>query len=141
MFLKKIKEIFHIQKEENESEDIERTMRDLLRENLNSLSVDVFHLDDPIVLLNPSQRREYLLYFNKLVTEKKVIHRLEYLINKQANMTLLNSRSGQLDTAGVMKMDGLGTFKDDVERLSKMFLTEEEELNRRPLSPADSLRL
>lgn len=138
--IKKIKEIFHPKKEE-EKVDYERTMRDLLREDLNTVAVDIFYLDDPLIKMNPSQRREYLLYFNLLVKDKKFIERCQYYINKQATQTLMNSRNGQLDTAGVMKMDGMGTIKDDVERLSKMFLTEEVEYSKQPLSPADSLRL
>lgn len=123
-----------------EEESYERVYRDLLRENLNTIAVDVFHYDDPLLKLNPQERREYLVYFNTIVNDRKITDRLEYLINKQANMTLKNSLKGELDTAGVMKMDGLSTFKDDVERLSQMFLKEESERGK-PMDPKDSLRL
>lgn len=137
-----IKRMF-LKKEEQKKEEVnyERVYRDLLRENLNTVAVDVFHYNDPLLALNPQERREYLVYFNKLVNDKRVIERLEYLINKQANMTLKNSLSGELDTAGVMKMDGLSTFKDDVERLSEMFLKEESEREKQVVDPKASLRL
>lgn len=121
---------FFNKKEEPKKEDqnFDRVYRDLLRENLNTISVDVFHYDDPLLRLNPAERREYLSYFRKIVADRKIVERLQYLINKQANMTLKNSGTrGELDTAGVMKMDGLSTFKDDVERLSVMFFKEESE--------------
>lgn len=132
--IKKIIQFFRKEKEIKEP-TYEREMRELLRENLNTIAVDIFHYNDPIMMLNPAERREYLVYFFKLVREAKVIDRLKYLINKQANLTLMNSKSGILDSAGVMKLDGLGTFKDDLERLAKMFEQEEAEReNGRPPS-------
>lgn len=138
----KIKEIFKPKKEEERTQlNYEREMRELLRENLNTVSVDMFELDDPIVLLTPSQRREYLLYFHKLFNEKKLITRIKYLINKQAVRTLANSTNDKLDVAGTMKIDGMALIKDDVERLSNMFSKEEDELSKKPLSAIDALRL
>lgn len=127
-------------KEENPKH--EREFRELLRENLNGFAVDVFNLDDPLIIMTPGERREYLLYFDRMVKDKKLISRLEFFINKQANLTLKNSKDGILDTAGVMRMDGLSTFKDDVERLSQMFNKEESERpeNKTPLSAEDQLR-
>lgn len=119
----------------------EREMRELLRENLNTISVDVFHYEDPVVQLPPEERRAYLAYFHTLVHDKKIIDRLEYLINKQANITLKNSKDHALDTAGIMKMDGLGSVRDDLKRLSVMFLKEEAERKGRGIQPADALRL
>lgn len=141
--LKRIGQFF-VKKEEPKKENkknYERVYRDLLRENLNTVSVDVFNYDDPMLRLNPTEKLEYLKYFNKIFTDRKIIARLEYLINLQANMTLKNSLDGELDTAGVMKMDGLSTFKDDVERLSTMFLKEEADRTRPAVDPKDALRL
>lgn len=137
-FIKWLKE-----KKKEENPPHEREFRELLRENLNGFAVDVFNLDDPLIVMNPSERQEYLLYFDRIVKDKKLISRLEFFINKQANLTLKNSKDGILDTAGVMRMDGLSTFKDDVERLSKMFLMEENERlkNGNPLSAQEELRL
>jgi hypothetical protein len=131
-----LKEIF-----KKEKPTYEREMRELLRENLNTISVDVFHLTDPLIALSPAKRREYLLTFNRAVIDKTLIQRLEYLINLQANMTLKNSKDGMLDTAGAMTMNGLSVFKDDVERLSNMFIKEEAERNKTPLSGPEALRL
>lgn len=105
----------------------EREARELLRENLNLISVDVFHYDDPLNKLQGPDRREYLRYFHMLNRQPLFQERLKFHINKQANLTLKNSKDGELDTAGVMKMDGMGTIKDDVERLSVMFAKEEAE--------------
>lgn len=139
-FLKKIKQLF---KKEEEQLDFERNVRELLRENLNTVAVDVFTIDDPLFALNPSERREYLLYFNRLVVDKKLIERIKYLINKQAQMSLKYSKNEKLDMAGALTMNGLGLVKDEVELFSKMFTQEEEDLKRQrnPLSASESLRL
>lgn len=139
-FLKKIKQLF---KKEEEQLDFERNVRELLRENLNTVAVDVFTIDDPLFALNPAERREYLLYFNRLVVDKKLIDRIKYLINKQAQMSLKYSKNEKLDMAGALTMNGLGLVKDEVELFSKMFTQEEEDLKRQrnPLSASESLRL
>lgn len=131
--IKKIKQYFV--KEEIKTPDTthEREFRELLRENLQTISVDVFHYDDPINSLAGSERRTYLAYFHALAKDSKFMERMKFHINKQANLTLKNSKDGILDTAGVMKMDGMGTIKDDVERLSSMFLKEESENKPKPL--------
>ena len=138
--IKKIKQFFS-PKETIEQTTHEREFRDLLRENLQTVSVDVFHYDDPVVSMTGPTRKEYLAYFYKLATEEKLLSRIKFLINKQANLTLKNSKDGILDTAGVMKMDGLAVVKDDIERLSAMFLKEEAEMGKsKPVSGYDSLR-
>ena len=134
---------FKKKKEKTEEVEFERTVRDLLRENLNTVPVDVFSLDDPLLKMNPAERREYLLYFNRLVNDKKLIERIKYFINKQAQLSLKYSKNEKLDMAGALTMNGMGLVKDDVERLSEMFTKEEEELKRQqnPLSASESLRL
>lgn len=138
--IQKIKYIFS-PKEITKQSTHEREFRELLRENLQTISVDVFHYDDPVIDMTGPTRKEYLAYFYKLGVDKKLIDRIKYLINKQANLTLKNSKDGILDTAGVMKMDGLAIVKDDIERLSGMFLKEEAELGgSKPNLGHDSLR-
>lgn len=138
--IKKIKNYFS-KKETILNPSHEREFRELLREDLKTVSVDVFHYDDPVLSMSGPSRREYLRYFHNIATENKFTERVKFLINKQANMTLKNSKDGTLDTAGVMKMDGLATVKDDIERLSAMFLKEEAELGKSNPNPSsDSLR-
>ena len=47
---------FKKKKEKTEEVEFERTVRDLLRENLNTVPVDVFSLDDPLLKLNPDRK-------------------------------------------------------------------------------------
>lgn len=117
----------------------EREMRELLRENLKTVAVDVFYHDDPLISLPPEERRAYLLYFNNLIKDEKLIHRLKFFINKQANITLKESVDGELDTAGVMKMDGTSIIVDDIKRLSAMYL--KENIESAPLDPKEALRI
>lgn len=136
-----MKKIINFFKKKQEPIAHERRIRDLLRENLATVAVDVFYYNDPLLDMNPEERREYLLYFYKIVSDKKLIERIRYFINKQANITLKNSKDGTLDTAGCMKMDGMGTLKDDFERLSQMFLVEEEQKKKGVLDPKEMLRI
>jgi len=124
---KKIKAFFTTKEPEKPS--IKREIRELLRENLKCISVDVFHYDDPIMKLNPAERTEYLTYFHVLVNEGRIIERLEFLINKQANVLLKNgtAENGELDMTAMMTMNGLTSFKNDIEKLSGMFLQEKSE--------------
>ncbi len=135
--LKKIQAFFT--KKKDIVPNYERTMRDLLRENLSTIPVDVFHHDDPLLQMGPEERKVYLAYFRSVVVDGKLIDRLKYLINKQANRTLYSSKDGVLDSAGVMKMDGIASIKDDIERLSAMFLKEESETPS--MDPREALRL
>jgi len=105
----------------------ERDARELLRENLNTVSVDMFYADDPIILLNPSERKQYLSYFHLLLKDKKLMERIKFLINTQARMTLKGSKDGVFDMAGTMTMNGMTVIKNDIERLSVMFEKEEAE--------------
>ena len=124
---KKIKAFFTTKEPEKVS--TKREIRELLRENLRCIAVDVFHYDDPIMKFNPAERLEYLAYFHVLVTEGKIIERLEYLINKQANVLLKNgtAENGELDMTAMMTMNGLTSFKNDLEKLSGMYLQEKNE--------------
>lgn len=133
--IKKIKQYFKT--EEPIDPTHEREFRSLLRENLKTVVVDVFYYDDPLNSLTGPDRKTYLQYFHLLLKDERFMTRLKFFINKQANITLKNSKDGILDAAGIMKMDGMGTMKDDIERLSGMYLKEEKE--QEPIAP-DLLR-
>lgn len=127
------------EQKKTETKTHEREMRELLRENLKTVAVDVFYHDDPLVRLGPEERRAYLFAFHNLWKEGKLIERLQFFVNKQANLTLKESLDGELDTAGIMKMDGTSIIIDDVKRLSAMYLKENTE--NPPIDPRDALRL
>ncbi len=103
---------------------LERTVRDLLRENLKTVAVDVFYPEDPLVRMNPEERKIYLKYFYELSLDRKLIDRVKFLINKQANMTLKSSDGGTFDAAGATNINGMAVVKDDIERLGVLFLKE-----------------
>lgn len=122
--LRKIKQLF---RKEAIEVPLERKQRDLLRENLGSISVDMFDQDDPLIGMSPADRKSYLKYFHSIMTDKKMITRLEYLINKQANLTLKHSKDGVFDVVGSSTLNGIAVAKNDIERLSAMFLKESAE--------------
>lgn len=123
--LRKIKQFFS--PEEKEVFTTERSARELLRENLGSFSVDMFDQDDPIISMSPADRKSYLKYFHSIMTDKKIIQRLQYLINKQANLTLKHSKEGVFDVVGSSTLNGIAVAKNDIERLSAMFEKESAE--------------
>lgn len=123
-----LKRLFKINDENSPIEPTEsppkRMIRELLRENLMTIPVDVFTLDDPLVSMSPEERKLYLRYFHDLLTDKKLIDRIKYLINKQANMTLASAQSEVLDAAGAMNINGMGVIKNEIEKLSAMYVKE-----------------
>lgn len=106
-----------------------RLQRELLRELLSSVTVDMFYHDDPLLSMSPEERKEYLLYFHILTKDKKLMKRLEFFINKQANVLLKNgtAEDGTLDSGGIMTLNGITMVKNEIEKLSRMYETEEEE--------------
>lgn len=116
----------HLFKKETEKEMIspERNARELLRENLKTIPVDVFYLDDPANNLTSEERKMYLKHFYELQIDKKLTERLKFLINKQANKTLGSSQGKEFDLAGAMTINGLALAKDEIERLSNMYIKE-----------------
>ena len=113
----------------------ERLARELLRENLDTLVVDMFYGDDPIVLLGPEDREQYLRKFYDIMNDKDIIGRIMYLANKQANLTLksMKDMDGLSDMAGSMNINGICVVKDDFERLGNKYKKErkeEEKFNR-----------
>lgn len=124
--IRKIKQFFSTKEEQKEN--YEREMRELLRENLSTIAVDMFDSDDPIVAMSPADRKLYLHYFHQILIDKKLIDRLKYLINKQANLTLKNSKDGVFDVVGSSTLNGLTVAKNEIEKLSSMSLKESAEL-------------
>ena len=114
MFVKKEKEVISLP---------ERTVRDLLRENLKTVPVDVFYIDDPIMKLGPEERKGYLKYFDDIIKDGRVAERIKYYINKQANLTLQSSGKNTpvFDVSGSMNINGMASIKDDHVKLSGMF--------------------
>lgn len=108
----------------------EREWKELLRENMGTIVVDMFYGDDPILLLGPEDRKLYLKKFHELMKDPDVIKRFHYLANKQANLTLKYMREnskidGETDMAGAMNINGICVVKEDFERLGTMFSKEE----------------
>ncbi len=111
----------------------ETNIRDLLRENLNLLRVDMFYSDDPLIGLTDDQRKLYLKSFFDLYKDKKLFDRIKYHINKQAQKTLANSRDGIQDIAGASNINGLAYIMDDIEKLSNMYIKETTVKEEKPL--------
>lgn len=113
-----------------------RAYKELLRENLNTIAVDVFYGDDPLVYLQGEDRKLYLKKFNDLMKDADILGRFMYLINKQANLTLKSmkdSNDENANMAGSMNINGIALVKEDFERLSNTFLKEDippEKFNR-----------
>lgn len=123
-----MQKILNFFKKEDKKE-VTRSQRELLRELLLSVNVDVFYHDDPLIGMSPEERKEYLQHFFVLARDEKLMKRLEFYINKQANVLLKNGTEadGKLDSSAIMTMNGITIVKNDIERLSGMFLKEEEE--------------
>lgn len=113
----------------------DRLWKELLRENLNTVAIDMFYGDDPTVLLSGTERNLYLKKFYDIMNDKDVMGRIVYLVNKQANLTLKSMKEGrdESDMAAAMNINGLCLLKDEIERLGKMYQKEnvpEEDFNR-----------
>lgn len=126
--------IFKKKKEEEVKVDtIHRDIRELLRENLKTIPVDMFYSDDPLVGLDPESRRVYLKRFHDIARDEQVIARIKWLVNKQARILLYDSKTaagegGIVDTrdldSGAMTINGIALVKDDFERLEKIYIKE-----------------
>ena len=102
-----------------------REWKELLRENLNTVAVDMFSSDDPILSLGTEERKIYLKKFHDLIIDKTLISRLKYLVNLQARMTLRGAKNGEdADMAGAMNINGLCVAIEDIERLATMYVKE-----------------
>lgn len=116
---KTIKKIF----EKNE-EKRQREIKELLRENLSLIPIDIFYIDDPIMQLNEEKRMNYYKKFFDIVSDKDIMERIKYLINKQARLTLQSSRDGTADAMGASCINGIASVKDDFEKLANSYIKE-----------------
>ncbi len=111
----------------------EKTSRDLLRENLNLIEVDMFYTNDPLIELTDEQRRLYLKSFFDLYKDKKLFERIKYHINIQAQRTLAHAKDGIEDIAGAATINGLAFIMDDIQKLSNMYIKETATKEEKPL--------
>jgi hypothetical protein len=98
--------------------------KELLRENLKLVSLNMFYLDDPLDKLEPEQRMLYLKTFYDMYTDQKVMDRIKYHINKQAHKTLEQASEGIESTAGALNINGMAFIFDDIESLAKKYMKE-----------------
>lgn len=102
----------------------ETIMRDLLRENLALVNLDIFYIDDPLLGVPPDKRLEYLKKFYLLCSDPEIMDWFKYLINKQVRITMQMSKDGITDPAGAMNINGMATVKDQFEKLANTYLKE-----------------
>lgn len=104
----------------------ERAWKELLRENLGLVVVDMFYGDDPLLVLGDTDRKLYLKKFYDLYQDKDVMGRITYLVNKQANLTLKSMKESDetSNMAGSMNINGLSLIRDEIKRLAHMYVKE-----------------
>ena len=104
----------------------ERDIKDLLRENLSLVSLDIFYIDDPLLAVPPERRLEYLKKFWDLCADKDIMEWFKYLINKQARLTLQQKMNNPKDNddLGAMNVNGIATVKDQFEKLANTYVKE-----------------
>ena len=133
--IERIKTMF-AKKEEGTS----RLMKELLRENLDLLPVDIFYIDDPRLSIQPDKLVEYDRKFYDICRDHDVMDRIKYLINKQARMTIQHGYTkGELDALGSININGMATVKDDFTRLANSYLKSMPTVE--PLSQLESYRV
>lgn len=121
--------------------DPERLARELLRENLNTVSIDVFDISDPMLKMTPEERSLYLKHMQNLSEDKFLIGLIHMLINQQvAKTTLGGSRfpDPRFDFAGAMKIDGIALVENAINQRAAMYKKEQpvvEEFNRYSVFP------
>lgn len=113
--------------------DLARDVRELLRENLCLLEMDKFYEKDPILSLTKEERLVYLKKFSDLFKDKDVVERLKYMINKQSQKTLWDSRNGVQDIAGASNINGIASVIDEWKRLAGMHIRESRVPDENPL--------
>lgn len=116
---KTIKKLF-----EKKEEKTNREIKELLRENLSLMPIDVFYIDDPMLAVPEGRKVEYLKKFHDVCADKDVMERIKFLINKQANLTLSKSINGVSDTMGSACINGIAAVKDDFEKMGSLYLKE-----------------
>lgn len=116
-----------------------RAVKDLLRENLSTLVVDMFYVDDPLVGKDEGPRQRYLKKFFDLSKDKDVMERIKWLINKQARLIVNDVYNENGNSPGAMTINGIAVVKDDIERLA---VTYEKELNQNaPVDEAERFKI
>lgn len=105
-------------------QNLERDVRELLRQNLNVLEMDIFYEKDPLMSLTKEQRLVYLKKFADMYIDEVFQSRVKFMISKQAQKTLWNSQDGVQDIAGAMEINGMSTIIDEVKRLANLHLKE-----------------
>jgi len=115
----KIKSFF-----ESEEDKTKRDEKNLLRENLALVPIDIFYIDDPVFEVPEGKKIEYYKKFHDLCLDKDIMERIKFLINKQARLTLERSRDGTTDTMGSACINGIASVKDDFERMGNSYLKE-----------------
>lgn len=113
--------------------DNERDVRELLRENLNILPVDMFYGDDPMLKMTQEEKIMYLKSFFDIYKDEKLIERIKYNINKQAQRTLGNSKDMVHDMAGAMNINGMAFVMEDINRLANLYIKETTKPPEKPL--------
>jgi len=119
MFIKTIRKFL-----ESDKEKTKRDEKNLLRENLSLIAIDIFYIDDPLVSISPANKVAYLKKFHDICRDKEIMERIKYLINKQARLTLERSRDGTTDTMGSACINGMASVKEDFERMGSSYLKE-----------------
>lgn len=122
MFKKTIRKLLGIPDDPKIS--VERMEKDLLRENLNLVRVDIFYIDDPILSVAAENKVAYLKKFHDICKDTEIMERIKFLINKQALLTLQHSRDGTTDIMGSACINGIASVKDDFERMGSSYLKE-----------------
>jgi len=115
-----------IQKPVEEPEKItkEQAMKELLRENLALVNLDIFYIDDPLLAVPQERRAEYLKKFWDLCADKDIMEWFRYLINKQVRLTMQLSKDSVQDPNGAMNINGIATVKDTFEKLANTYVKE-----------------
>ena len=112
----------------------ERDMKDLLRENLGLIPIDVFYIDDPVTAIQADKRVDYYRKFYEICKDRDVMDRFKFLINRQALVMMAeSSKSGSMDGLGGININGMASVKDDFTKQANSFLKEmpaEEHFNK-----------
>jgi len=119
----------------------DRLARELLRENLNTVAVDMFDVADPLLKMNPEQRTMYLKHMADLAKDDDLMNLIKMLINQQVVKTMYQGSQNpdpKFDFAGSMKIDGMACIKDAIEQRAAMHRKETpvvEEFNKYSVFP------
>ena len=121
--------------------DPERLARELLRENLNTVTVDMFDVGDPMLKMTPDERSLYLKHFSVLAEDKYLGDLFRMLINQQVARTMSQGArlsDPKFDFAGAMKIDGIALVQNAIDQRAAMHKKEQpvfEEFNRYSVFP------